>query len=79
MKRCSSPTDFALDGAMMRDMEAALSTAVFDQHHLFSSCRALRPDPGNACSTRRTSVPTLLVVVVIKHGANAQLSADTFQ
>ena len=79
MNRCGSPIDFALYGAMMPAMEAAASTADFGRYHLFSSCRAARPDPGNACCTRRTSVPTLPVVVVIKHDANALLSADTFQ
>ena len=35
--------------------------------------------PGNACSPRRTRVPTSPVVVVIKDDANALLSADMFQ
>ena len=63
----------ALDGAMMLEMEAAPSTTDFGRYHLFNSCHALRPDPWNACSTRRTSVPTSPVVVVIKHDANALL------
>ena len=72
LNRCSSPMDFALDGVMMPAMDAASSTADFGRYHLFSCCHALRPDPGNACSTRRTSVPTSPVVVVINHDANAQ-------
>ena len=74
-----SAIDFALDGEMMPAMEAAPSTADFGRYHLFSSCHTRRPDPGNACNTRRTSVPTSPVVVVIKDDANALLSADMFQ
>ena len=74
MNFCNSAIDFALDGATMPAMEAAPSTADFGRYHLFSSCHARRPDPGNACNTRRTSVPTSPVVVVIKDDANALLS-----
>ena len=68
---CHTANDFAVDGAMMLAMDAAPSRADFGRYHLFSYCHALRPDPGNACNTRRTSVPTSPVVVVIKHDANA--------
>ena len=72
------PTDFFLNGAMMLAMVAALPTADFGLYNLFRSCHALRPDPGKACSTRRTSVPNSPVIVVTKHDANALLSAVTF-
>ena len=65
MNRSNSPIDFDLDDAMLPVMEAAHPTADFGRYH------ALRPDTGSACNTRRTSVPTSAMVVVIKHDANA--------
>ena len=59
-------------------MEAAPSTADFGRYRLFSSCHDREPAPGNACSTRRTSVPTSPVVVVIKHDVKALLIGDKF-